>query len=155
MNEADKTFKATLCVIHATLGIPRVLFAIRTDKNMPANFGNGTIDVFLVHDLRVMYYIFIARKSLNLRNSFLNTMPHAMKTSLLEATINYDTSGLSEHQCVCQARLLAILLSSSYSFIVSTVSDDSRIVNELSAEARYLLTLTWTSFLLIRMFFIQ
>jgi len=82
--------------IHATLGIPRLPFAIRIDKTMEAKFGNGKSDVFLVHNLRVMYCIFVARMSLN-------TM-----TSLLEATINYDTSDFSEHQCICQTRLLAI-----------------------------------------------
>jgi len=82
--------------IHATFGIPLLPFAIRTDKSMEAKFGNGKSDVFLVHNLRVMYCIFVARMSLN-------TM-----TSLLEATINYDTSDFSEHQCICQTRLLAI-----------------------------------------------
>jgi hypothetical protein len=39
--------------INATLGI--YIFAIWTDKSMEAKLGNGTIDAFLVHDLRVMY----------------------------------------------------------------------------------------------------
>jgi len=41
--------------IHTTTGIPRLLFAVGYDKRiMEANFGNGSIDVLLVHDLRVM-----------------------------------------------------------------------------------------------------
>jgi len=33
---------------------------------MAAKFENGTPDVFLVHELQVMYCIFVARVSLNL-----------------------------------------------------------------------------------------
>jgi DNA-binding sugar fermentation-stimulating protein len=36
--------------IHATLGIPRLLFDVKTDKSMEAKFGKSTIDVFLVQD---------------------------------------------------------------------------------------------------------
>jgi len=53
--------------IHTALGIPRLPFAIRTDKSMEAKFGNGKSDAFLVHDFRVMYCIFVARMSLKLR----------------------------------------------------------------------------------------
>jgi len=45
MNEADKTFEKLDYVsmfINVTLGIPRLFFAIRTDKSMEAKFGNGT-----------------------------------------------------------------------------------------------------------------
>ena len=41
--------------IHATTVIPRILFALSYDKSVEVNFGNGTIDVLVVHDLRVMY----------------------------------------------------------------------------------------------------
>jgi len=92
--------------IHATFVIPRLLFAIRTDKSMAAKFGNGTIGVLLVHDSRVMYCIFVARKELNWQRR--KGIELATKGSLLEATINYDTSDFSDHQCICQARLLAI-----------------------------------------------
>jgi len=70
MNEADKTFEKLNFVsmfIHAALEIPRLPFAIRTDKSMAAKFENGTPDVFLVHEFQVMYCIFVARMSLNLR----------------------------------------------------------------------------------------
>jgi len=92
--------------IHATLVIPRLLFSIRTDKNMAAKFGNGTIGVLMVHDLRVLYCISVARKELNWQRR--KGIELAMKTSLLEATIIYDTSDFSDHQCICQTRLLAI-----------------------------------------------
>jgi DNA-binding sugar fermentation-stimulating protein len=32
------------------LGIPRLLFDIKTDKSMESKFGQSTIDVFLVQD---------------------------------------------------------------------------------------------------------
>ena len=47
MNGADKTFEKLDYVsmfIHVTLGIPRLLFAIRTDKSMEVKIGNGTSD---------------------------------------------------------------------------------------------------------------
>jgi hypothetical protein len=39
--------------IHATLGIPQLLFDVKTDKSMEAKFGKSTIDVFLVQDFPV------------------------------------------------------------------------------------------------------
>ena len=86
-------------------------------------------------------------------------MPRTTKTSLLEPTINYDTSDFSEHQCICHTRLLFY----SYSRSVSTFRGDSRVVNELSAYAfstygtRYdgsILTSTYLDVLSILMFFI-
>ena len=53
-----KTFKKVDYVsmlLQTTTGIPRLLFAVGFDKRMKANFGNGSNDVLLVHDLRVMY----------------------------------------------------------------------------------------------------
>ena len=86
MKQIELSIHYVSMFIQATLVIPRLLFAIRTDKSMAAKFGNGTIGVLLVHDLQVMYCIFVARK----------------------ATINYDSSDFSDHQCVCQTLLLAM-----------------------------------------------
>ena len=58
MNEAATTFEKLdywSSFIHATLGIPRLFFTVWTDKSIEAKLRNGTIDVFLMHDLRVMY----------------------------------------------------------------------------------------------------
>jgi len=104
MNQAD----SVSLFIYATLGIPQLIFAIRIDMSMTAKFGNGTIDISLNNDLRVMFCIFVARMSLNVHEFFLGTIPCATKTSLLVATINYDNSDFSEHQCICQTCLRAI-----------------------------------------------
>ena len=59
INECSRFFFEKLdyvsMFIHATTGVPRILFAVSYDKSMEANFGNATIDFFVVHDLRVMY----------------------------------------------------------------------------------------------------
>ena len=49
--------------IHATSGIPRLLFDVKTDQIMKAKFEKSTIDVFLVQDLRVNSK-FIRRKAI-------------------------------------------------------------------------------------------
>ena len=42
-------------LLQTTTRIPRLLFAVGFDKRMEANFGYGSNDVLLVHDLRMMY----------------------------------------------------------------------------------------------------
>jgi len=83
-------------------------------------------------------------------NSFLEIMPRTTMTSLLEATINYDTSDFSEHQSICQTRLLAI--HAAWVRFVATAAlwmsflRMHLVRTKQGTEARYLLALTWTSF---------
>jgi lysyl-tRNA synthetase class I len=47
--------------IHATSGIPRLLFDVKTDQIMKAKFEKSTIDVFLVQDRTHLYIMEVLR----------------------------------------------------------------------------------------------
>jgi len=146
MNEADTTFEKLNFVsmfIHAALGIPRLPFAIRTDKSMAAKFGNGTPDVFLVHELRVIYCIFVARVSLT------SAPPPFLRQGQAQRRLRFLKQPQTTTFTQCE--------------YVSTVSGESCMVNELSAYAfstygttyvSSVLASTYLDVLLILMFFI-
>jgi len=76
MNEAATAFEKLdylSSFIHATLWIPRILFTVWTDKSIEAKLGNGTIDVFLMHDLRVMY-----RKAVPVHCTYLRSLVYCV-----------------------------------------------------------------------------
>ena len=134
MKQIKRSIHYVSMFIHATLVIPRLLFAMRTDKSMAAKFGNGTIDVLY---LRSKKGIELATKKRNWTGN--------------EDFASWGNHNL-RHQWFLRPPMHLSNTSSSYSRSVRTVSGDSHIVNELSAyihlgtEARYLLALTWTSF---------